>query len=149
MKEKVKTKYLLRPLTKKIILRLAALYNLVWGLAIILFPNFLFDWSGLTRLNYPEIWQCVGMIVGVYGVGYWIASESPDEHWPIVLVGLLGKIFGPIGFLKAISEGRFNWTFGATIVTNDLIWWVPFALLLVGAYQSKHSRSNSVQGVKS
>ena len=49
----------------------------------------------------------VGMIVGVYGIGYIIASARPLVHWPIILVGFLGKIFGPIGFTKALIEGIF------------------------------------------
>jgi hypothetical protein len=47
-----------------------------------------------------------------------------------VLVGFLGKIFGPIGFVWTASRGEIPWTFGATIPTNDLLWWIPFALIL-------------------
>ena len=45
----------------------AGFYNLAWGAANIIWPNALFDFAGAKRVNYPEIWQCVGMIVGVYG----------------------------------------------------------------------------------
>ena len=112
------------------ILKVAAIYNIIWGALIILFPHALFDFSGLPRMNYPGIWQCVGMIVGVYGIGYWIAASDPVRHWPIVLVGFLGKIFGPIGFLQSLYLGVFNLKFGSTIITNDLIWWIPFFLIL-------------------
>jgi uncharacterized membrane protein HdeD (DUF308 family) len=111
-------------------LRAAGVYNLVWGATVVVFPHLLFDLCGLARPNYPEIWQCVGMIVGVYGVGYLIAASDSRRHWPVVLVGLLGKIFGPIGFAKALADGTFPPAFGLTILTNDLVWWVPFALLL-------------------
>ncbi len=120
-------------------LRAAAVYNVLWGAAVIVWPHALFDWVGIPRLNYPEIWQCVGMIVGVYGVGYWIAANDSRRHWPIVLVGLAGKILGPLGFAKALFEGVFPPAFGLTILTNDLIWWIPFALLLRDA--ARHSRS--------
>jgi hypothetical protein len=112
-------------------LKAAALYNLVWGAFIVLFPHAIFDFAGLPRMaNYVGIWQCVGMIVGVYGVGYWIAASDPKRHWPIVLVGLMGKIFGPIGFIQAYFAGEFNAKFGLTILTNDLIWWIPFFMIL-------------------
>ena len=52
----------------------AGIYNLAWGAITIGFPNLLFDLCGIPRLNYREIWQCVGMIVGVYGIGYLIAA---------------------------------------------------------------------------
>ncbi len=118
-------------------LRAAAVYNLAWGAAVIAFPNLLFDLTGATRPNYPEIWQCVGMIVGVYGLGYWLAASDPYRHWPITLVGLLGKLFGPVGFAVAVARGVFPPAFGLTILTNDLIWWVPFTLILWGAFLNR------------
>lgn len=118
------------------VLLLGAAYNLLWGAFVIFFPNAIFDWLGAVRPNYPGIWQCVGMIVGVYGIGYACAATAPYTHWPIVLVGLLGKIFGPIGFLLSATRGEFPWAFGATILTNDLIWWVPFTLILRGAWRA-------------
>lgn len=114
-------------------LRAAGCYNLCWGAVTIAAPNLWFDLTGTPRLNHPEIWQCVGMIVGVYGIGYLIAAENPRTHWPIVLVGLLGKIFGPIGFAFALARGSFPLAFGATILTNDLLWWIPFTAILIDA----------------
>ncbi len=114
------------------------------GALMIAFPNLLFDLCNIARLNYPEIWQCVAMIVGVYGIGYLIAAGDPRTHWPIVLVGLLGKIFGPIGFAAALWKGTFPPAFGLTILTNDLIWWVPFGLILWDAARSR--RGNAPAG---
>jgi small multidrug resistance pump len=112
------------------ILKLAGVYNILWGAIVILFPHLFFDLAGMPRSNYPEIWQCVGMIVGVYGVGYWIAASDPIRHYPIVLVGFLGKILGPIGFVEALWSGRFSLGFGVNIIFNDLIWWIPFFFIL-------------------
>ena len=41
---------------------------------------------------HATIWQGMGMVIGVYGLGYQ-ASYDPVRHWPIVAVGFLGKIF--------------------------------------------------------
>ena len=101
-------------------LRAAAVYNLVWGTLVVLFPLQSFELLNMQPPRYPELWQCIGMIVGVYGVGYWIAADDPLRHWPIVVVGLLGKIFGPIGFVMAATRGSLPWSVGWTIVTNDL-----------------------------
>lgn len=123
-------------------LRAAAIYNVLWGAAVVLFPNLLFTLCGMAPPNYPEIWQCVGMIVGVYGLGYWIAAEDSRRHWPIVLVGFLGKAFGPIGFAMSIAKGSLPPAFALTTVTNDLIWLIPFALILKDAYTSERSKSS-------
>ncbi|WP_303674741.1 SelL-related redox protein [Vampirovibrio chlorellavorus] len=116
------------------VLAVAGIYNILWGGFMVLFPNAVFQLSGAVLPNYPELWQCIGMIVGVYGLGYLIAATDPRRHWPIVLVGLLGKIFGPMGFALALVQQRFPLLFGLNIVTNDLIWWVPFFLILKSVY---------------
>jgi hypothetical protein len=113
-----------------VVLYAAAAYNVLWGLTVILLPSFLFELARMAPPNYPELWQCIGMMVGVYGLGYAVAAANPRRHWPIVLVGLLGKILGPIGFLHAAWQGRLPWVAGLTILANDVAWWLPFALIL-------------------
>lgn len=120
----------------KYVLWAAAVYNIAWGTIVVLFPLRPFEWAGMAVPNYPELWQCIGMIVGVYGVAYGAAAVDPYRHWPVLLAGLLGKILGPIGFLNAASHGRLPWNAGWILVTNDLIWWVPFALVLTAAHRA-------------
>ncbi len=86
--------------------------------------------SPTTTELWPQLWACIGMIVGAYGLGYMIAARDPARHWPIVLVGLLGKILGPIGFVGAAVRGQLPWSMGVTILTNDLVWWIPFSMIL-------------------
>ena len=113
----------------------AGIYNLAWGGLTVAFPNWLFALTGMESPNYPFIWQCVGMIVGVYGIGYLAAARDPVRHWPIVLVGFLGKIFGPLGYLQGVIQGTVPPAFGVTLPTNDLIWWIPFAAILWHAFR--------------
>lgn len=113
----------------------AGCYNLLWGSLVIVFPNLFFEVFDMNPPGYPEIWQCVGMIIGVYGIGYLIAARRPLRHWPIVLVGLLGKILGPIGFVFAVWQGVFSPEFGLTILTNDFIWWPAFSGILYAAWR--------------
>jgi len=115
-------------------LKLAGIYNLLFGLWAIGWPHAWFELSGMEPPRYLFLWQCLGMIVGVYGLGYLIASLDPLRHWPIVLVGLLGKVFGPIGFGWAALQGDLPWAAGWLIVLNDLIWLIPFAMILWAAF---------------
>ena len=121
------------------VLAAAGVYNLAWGALAILAPQWSFRAVGMEVPNYPELWQCIGMIVGVYGIGYLCAATDPLRHWPVVLVGLLGKVLGPIGFAGALLSGRFPLAFGWNILTNDLAWWVPFALILLAAWRAAAS----------
>ncbi len=123
------------------VLKLAALYNIVWGAWVILFPELSLRVGGFEDpARYPQLWQCIGMIVGVYGVGYWIAAGDPYRHWLIVLVGFLGKVFGPLGMLAAIFQGDLPATAFITNITNDLIWWIPFAIILWRAIRYEQNK---------
>ena len=111
----------------RLVLLLAAFYNVAWGAWVVADPAAIFRLTGLEPPTYPQIWQCVGMIVGVYGLGYGFAARAPLRHWPIILVGLLGKIFGPLGFAAAAIRGELPSSWGWIILANHLIWWAPFA----------------------
>jgi len=84
----------------KPLLSAAGIYNLVWGAFILAFPLLPFQWGHMAPPNSPEIWQSVGMIVGVYGVGYIIAAFDPVRHWPIILVGFWASCLGLSGWRR-------------------------------------------------
>lgn len=108
----------------------AAIYNLAWGGINILFPSLYFDLIGIEPPNYAGIWQVVGMFVLVYAPAYWWASRYPARHRHLVVIGMMGKLFGPIGLVWAVATDDLPAAFGWTIITNDLIWWPAFALYL-------------------
>ena len=124
------------------VLILAAVYNVAWGSFAVLFPKLPFEWIGIETPNYLSLWRCIGMIVGVYGVGYALAATDPIRHWPVVLVGLLGKVLGPVGFVWAATNGELPWIAGVTILTNDLIWWLPFGLMVACAWLGAVNRQS-------
>jgi hypothetical protein len=125
------------PRWMKLWLQAAGVYNLLWGTVVIVLPDWPLRMASMEPLPEPgrAIWQCLGMVIGVYGVGYLCAARDPIRHWPIVLVGFLGKIFGPIGFAWTAARGAIPWHFGFTILTNDLLWWAPFGMILLAAHR--------------
>ena len=125
----------------------AGIYNLVWGTAVVLLPDVPFVAAGMEPLQGTAraIWQCLGMVIGVYGIGYIAASSGPTVHWPIVLVGFLGKIFGPVGFVWTALRGDIPWNFAWTILTNDLVWWIPFAGILIAAWGDRARCAATIQ----
>ncbi len=114
-------------------LRVAGIYNLLWGAWVVLFPAHFFILTGMERPSQLMIWQGMGMVIGVYGLGYWWAAQNPTVHWPIVMVGMLGKIFGPLGFIFNYLSGQVPFAFFYTLITNDFIWWIPFTMILLEA----------------
>jgi len=115
----------------RLVLLLAAAYNLAFGLWAGFWPASFFDLFGLAPPLYPAIWRCLGMVVGLYGLAYAYAALHLDRARPFVALGLLGKVLGPLGWLFTVASGEWPLRTFTLIVFNDLVWWLPFGLLLI------------------
>jgi hypothetical protein len=118
----------------RIIFTLAGIYNILWGIFVSIDPNRLFRFAGMQEPNYPEIFACLGMVVGLYGVVYLEIARRPERGFLFALVGFAGKILGPIGAVYYVWIGK--WTAAALImnVTNDFVWLIPFAVYLCDSF---------------
>lgn len=112
----------------------AGCYNVLWGLWTMVDPQWFFRFTGLPLLNHPAIFACLGMVVGLYGAVYWEVARRPERGWLLAAVGLVGKTLGPIGMLWLIANGEWPASAVVLCLTNDLIWWIPFALYLHDAW---------------
>lgn len=108
----------------------AGIYNLAWGAYSAVDPQWLFRFARMTPINYPEIFACLAMVIGLYGLLYLRVARQPECGFEIAAVGLAGKILGPIGLAFLIWRGLWPLRSLVLCLTNDFIWWVPFALYL-------------------
>ena len=118
----------------------AGVYNILWGLWSVANPQWLFSYAGMPLSNHPEIFACVGMIVGLYGVLYLEVARVPERGWLIAAVGLAGKTLGPIGVFELMWSGAWPASAVVISVTNDFIWWIPFGLYLHDAWPAFRAR---------
>jgi hypothetical protein len=118
---------------------LAGIYNLAWGLVSALRPQWLFELAGMPPANYPQLFACIGMIVGVYGILYLEVARDPRRGFLIAFVGLLGKVLGPLGLAVAIAHGGWPLQSIVLSVTNDFIWWIPFGAYLIHSWPTYRS----------
>ncbi|MEQ1821166.1 MAG: alkyl hydroperoxide reductase [Fimbriimonadaceae bacterium] len=106
----------------------AALYNVIWGSFVGLMPRWYGERLGLTDL---PLLQAIGMMVAVFGFGYWLMAREPLRYFGFIWIAILGKTFGPAGFVISALKGDLPWSFGWINLTNDLIWlpvFIAFAL---------------------
>jgi hypothetical protein len=85
-------------------------------------------------LNHPPIFACLGMVVGLYGILYLEIARAPERGWLLAAVGLIGKVLGPLGLAQLIWAGQWPWQSAILCLTNDLLWWIPFALYIRDAW---------------
>ena len=69
-----------------------------------------------------------------YGILYLEVARRPEHGWLLAAIGLLGKILGPVGLARLIWSGQWPWSTAVLCLTNDVIWWLPFALYLYDAW---------------
>lgn len=112
----------------------AGLYNIGWGLYAALDPQWLFRFAKMPLANHPQIFACLGMVVGLYGILYLEVARAPERGWLLAAVGLTGKMLGPIGLAMLLWQGVWPLATIVLCLTNDLIWWLPFALYLSDAW---------------
>ena len=79
----------------------AGVYNIAWGIYSALDPQWLFRFSGLPLANHPAVFECLGMVIGLYGILYLDVARVPEQGWLIAAVGLTGKILGPLGCARS------------------------------------------------
>ncbi len=114
----------------------AGLYNLAWGAFTMASPQWLFDLAGMEGANHPQVFATLGMVVGLYGFMYLSVAAYPEYGWLTAAVGLTGKILGPTGLAVLLVTGTWPLATIVICLTNDIIWWVPFATYLRDARPS-------------
>ena len=112
----------------------AGVYNIAWGIFSALDPQWPFRFAGMAPLNHPSIFACLAMVIGLYGVLYLEVARVPERGFLLAAVGLAGKVLGPLGLGVLILRGDWPPAAALLCVTNDVIWWLPFALYLKDAW---------------
>ena len=120
----------------RVVFTAAGLYNIVWGPWSIADPQWLFRFAGMPLANYPALFACLGMIVGLYGILYFEVARVPERGWLVAAVALAGKVLGPAGMVALIWSGAWPPSTLLLCLTNDFIWWIPFGLYLHDAWRA-------------
>jgi hypothetical protein len=122
----------------------ATLYNVAWGLLVGFSPRLLLVWMGMTDAQILAagpvpvlLSSCIGMFVGVYAIGYACVAIDPQRFWPFALLGLAGKVLGPIGAVVFCAMGAIPPRSFVVNVFNDLVWWPAFVVLIQRAYRAE------------
>jgi hypothetical protein len=69
----------------------AAVYNVAWGLVVLTFPQALLHLADIHDRRAAPLVGVIGMLVGVYGYGYYLLARNPLRYAPFIWIGLAGR----------------------------------------------------------
>src|SRR5262245_61587374 len=95
----------------KFILRFVAVFNVLAGLHMIVGYHETYKLIGMPK---PEIHfpiQLVGILVALFGVGYYMVARRPLENRNVLLLGFWSKLLGSCLGTYYVLSGKLPWRF--------------------------------------
>lgn len=105
-------------------------YNLLAGTGMLCLYHEGYKLLGLEKpqLNLPI--QLVGILVGLFGVGYWMVAAHPVENRNILLLGFWSKALGSVLGIYYVGVGKLPPFFLILLFVSDIVYLPPFYLIL-------------------
>ena len=113
----------------RFVLRFAGTFNLLAGAAMIALYHEGYKMLGIPRpqLVLPD--QIMGVLVGLFGVGYHLVANHPIENRSILLLGFWSKAISSAFVLWYVAVGQLPLWFVAAITLSDIIYLPPFYVI--------------------
>lgn len=105
-------------------------YNLLAGTGMLCFYHEGFKLLGVEKpqMNLPI--QLVGVLVGLFGVGYWMVASHPRENRNVLLLGFWSKALGSVLGVYYVWVGKLPLVFLVILFFSDIIYFPPFYIIL-------------------
>ena len=105
-------------------------YNLLAGVGMFCFYHEGYKLLALEKpqMNLPI--QLVGLLVGLFGVGYWMVASHPQENRNILVLGFWSKALGSMLGIYYVCVGKLPLVFLLLLFFSDIIYLPPFYIIL-------------------
>lgn len=112
------------------LLRFAACYNLLAGFSIACLYHENFRFLGVEKPRLLLFVQLTGVLVALFGVGYWLVARDPRRNANLLVLGWWSKALGSALGLWYVGKGQLPPVFVAILFVSDIIYLFPFWLIL-------------------
>ena len=105
-------------------------YNVLAGIGMLCFYHEGYKLLALEKpgLNLPI--QLVGILVGLFGVGYWMVAANPIKNRNILLLGFWSKALGSVLGVYYVCVGKLPPYFLAVLFFSDIGYLPAFYVIL-------------------
>lgn len=119
----------LRPWMKAL-LRFAGTFNILAGLSMLVLYHEGYKLLGLKKPDLVMPVQLVGILVGLFGVGYHLVASAPLENRNLLALGFWSKALGSLLGLYYLALGKLPITFLPVLILADIAYLPPFIAIM-------------------
>jgi len=112
------------------LLRFAGTFNLLAGASMITLYHEGYRLLGVPKPELVLPVQVMGILVGLFGVGYHLVASNPVENRNILLLGFWSKALSAAAALGYVAAGKLGLGFALTVFLSDVVYLPPFYLIL-------------------
>jgi hypothetical protein len=113
----------------RLLLRVASIYNLWAGLVMVVFYHEASKILGMPRPTPIMPFQLDGLLVGLFGVGYWLVASRPLENRNLLWLGFWSKLLGTVLCGYHVARGGLPFSFVPLVAISDAIYLPPFFII--------------------
>lgn len=136
-----------RPLEKwmKLLLRFVACFNIGAGLFMLIGYHETYKIIGMEKPSISFPIQLVGILVGLFGIGYYLVVKNPIENRAVLMLGFWSKFLGSCLGTYYVVRGQLPLRFVAVYFFADIIYLPPFYLILQRLYALARERDGATR----
>ncbi len=110
-------------------------YNILAGVNMLCFYHESYKVMGVAKpqLNLPI--QLVGVLVALFGIGYWLVARNPIENRNILALGFWSKLLGSVLGIYYVAVGKLPLAFLAVLFFADIVYLLPFYVIITRLYR--------------
>jgi CDP-diglyceride synthetase len=124
----------------KFVLRFAAVFNVCAGLFMLIGYHETYKIIGMEKPDISFPIQLVGLLVGLFGVGYYLVARNPFENRTVLMLGFWSKFLGSCLATGYVVLGKLPPQFTAVYFFADVIYLPPFYVILRRLYDLARER---------
>jgi hypothetical protein len=113
----------------RFVLRLAGTFNLAAGVAMIVLYREGFRIAGVPEPELALPVQIMGILVALFGLGYYCVAARPVQNRDLLLLGLLSKALCAAAALTYVAVGALPWHSAVVVLLTDVIYVPPFWII--------------------
>lgn len=122
------------------VLSAAGVYCIAFAIYAIVSPDRAFGLTGCDATGHCVLVQVIGLFYFVFGCSFFLAARDPIRHWRIVLLCTIKIVAVVVAAVWAWWQNMLPNSLIVLMVVDDLIWLVPFLMILWAAVQANLGR---------